>query len=766
MGTEPEDAAAMSGRQDDPDASFPRLPKPRRSDVRRDSRPSAASDSAAVAAIAESDSRGVARTIADYDIIRPLGQGGMGTVYLSRHQTLDRLVALKLLSQGLFAGSEQRVRFESEARIAAKLQHPNIVRVFDLGVSDAGPFIAFEYVEGTTLAERIAATPQPARSAAETIHTLANAVQYAHEHGIIHRDLKPANILIGKDESLKITDFGLARAADQDSGATRTGEIMGTPAYMSPEQASGATALIGPSSDIYSLGAVLFQLLTGTPPFRGTDAMAVVLAVITTEPPAPRQLVASVPRDLETICLKCLEKHPNRRYASAAALADDLQRFLDDRPIMARRATFAERIWKWARRRPAAAALVTSLTAGLTLFICYGLWKNHQLATSLAETQSARDRSDRNFRSALEAAQRRIESAGQPAEEILEEELQFFRTIRQQPDDGVSSRYEPAIAASLSGQVLRKLSRFDEALKALQEAESTLTELAQTDSRWNAWYRRELAGVFVNRAQVEQELGELSQAEASLQRGLVLFEELARNEPGDPELLRDQSVLWNNRGILAGRQNDLAAADQYHRKALALRENLLRDDPRNVIYQSDRTVSLTNLASVLISEEQWPEATKLLQQAAAASENLAAPVRRRAANRFAEAGIRLNLGNVYQQQGNSEQALGAIRQGAELLNQLAHDYPEIPSYSESCAEAEISLGRALMQSELLPVEPNDALTPAARQVIADALAAFESAIVRLDALAAAHPDKQDCKAKADLLRPGVEQLKSALQSGQ
>lgn len=300
--------------------------------------------------------------IPGYEILGTLGRGGMGVVYRARQSALKRIVALKLIRAGATAGSEEIDRFRAEAEAAARLQHPNIVQVYEIGEHDGLPYFALEFIEGDNLARRLNGTPLPPRSAAEVVETLARAMQVAHDRGIVHRDLKPANVLIPTDTlSPKITDFGLAKQLDAHEGATVTGQVLGTPSYMAPEQAAGKGKEVGPAADVYALGAILYECLTGRPPFRAASALETLEQVRTQLPVPPRRLLPSVPVDLETIALKCLEKEPSRRYASAVALADELQRFLDGRPILARPVSLPERARRWCVRNPIVAALLMLL---------------------------------------------------------------------------------------------------------------------------------------------------------------------------------------------------------------------------------------------------------------------------------------------------------------------------------------------------------------------------------------------------------------------
>jgi WD40 repeat protein len=331
---------------------------------------------------------GAGVVIEGYEELRELGRGGMGVVYQARHVRLGRVVALKMILAGSHAGRQELARFQTEAEAVARLQHPHIVQIYEVGEHNGLPFFSLEFCPGGSLEKKLGGTPLPPLEAAALVEKLARAMAAAHQKGVIHRDLKPANILLTEDGTPKITDFGLAKKLDE-AGQTKTGAIMGTPSYMAPEQAGGPKKEIGPAADIWALGATLYECLTGRPPFRAATTMETILQVRTAEPVPPSRLVPNCPRDLETICLKCLQKEPRKRYASAADLAEDLHRFQAGEPIAARPVGRLERTWRWCRRNPTVAGLLTAVAATLLL--------GTAVASALAAwAVGERDRADRN----------------------------------------------------------------------------------------------------------------------------------------------------------------------------------------------------------------------------------------------------------------------------------------------------------------------------------------------------------------------------------
>jgi WD40 repeat protein len=361
-----------------------------------------------------------------YEVLGELGRGGMGVVYKARQLALRRIVALKMVLTGAHAGEDERTRFRTEAEAVARLQHANIVQIYEIGEHQGRPYFALEFCAGGSLDRKLRGTPLPPREAASLVETIARAMHTAHRQQVIHRDLKPANVLLLEDGTPKISDFGLAKKLD-DAGQTQSGAIMGTPSYMAPEQAAGGVRHIGPAADVYSLGAVLYDLLTGRPPFKAATAMDTIMQVLHEEPVRPSQLQPRLPRDLDTIVLKCLQKEPRKRYASAADLADDLKRWLDGEPIAARPVGLWERAAKWVRRRPTVAALLALLMVTTTLGFGLVTWKWLDADRARAEAAGRADEATRERTAAVNARTTAVEQKDRADKERRRAEDQLAR---------------------------------------------------------------------------------------------------------------------------------------------------------------------------------------------------------------------------------------------------------------------------------------------------------------------------------------------------
>ena len=351
------------------------------------------------------------RSFGDYELLEEIGHGGVGVVYKARQKSLDRIVALKLLLFGPHSSPDSVKRFRAEAVATAALQHPNIVAIHEVGFCEGQHFIAMDYVEGPCLSALIRGSPLPARRAAGYVKIIAEAIHYAHERGILHRDLKPANVLIDANDQPRVTDFGLAKRLEGDSELTVTGQVLGSPNYMPPEQATGKRGTTSRRSDIYALGAILYHALTGRPPFVGEGMADTVQQVLNAEPVSPRVLNPSVPADLETVCLKCLEKEPGKRYATAQMLAEELGRFLEGKPVLARPVGRLAKAWRWCRRNPALAGTGAVAVLAVLLGFIGVLWQlqrvEFQRQRAEAGEQSARRRA---YISEINSAQQALEA--------------------------------------------------------------------------------------------------------------------------------------------------------------------------------------------------------------------------------------------------------------------------------------------------------------------------------------------------------------------
>jgi WD40 repeat protein/predicted Ser/Thr protein kinase len=399
-------------------------------------------------------------TLPGYEVLGEVGRGGMGVVYKARQTSLDRIVALKMLHAGLAADPEDRARFRSEAEASARLQHPHIAQVYEVGECEGMPYLALEFVEGGSLAERLDGTPWPPARAAALVETLARAAHAAHQRGIIHRDLKPANVLLTSDGTPKLTDFGLAKRVEGGSDLTQSGVIVGTPSYMAPEQASARKDL-GPAADVYALGTILYELLAGRPPFKAATAVDTLLQVVHQEPVRPRRLQPKLPRDVETLCLKCLQKEPRKRYPTAEALAEDLRRFQAGEPIAARAVGAAERALKWARRRPVEAGLAAAVAAVFLTGLTLVLWQWH-------EALFQKDRADERARQVLDERTQR-EQQGREAQQQTERLL-------------AGALLDQGTALSEQGDVARALLTWARALEMADRAgDHDLEHVARTN---------------------------------------------------------------------------------------------------------------------------------------------------------------------------------------------------------------------------------------------------------------------------------------------
>jgi serine/threonine-protein kinase len=635
----------------------------------------------------------------------------MGVVYRARQIHLDRVVALKMIRDGGLAGPEEERRFRAEAAAVARLQHPHVVQVYEVGEFEGRPFFSLEYVDGGSLAERVRGTPQPPRAAAQTVATLARAAHAAHERGIVHRDLKPANVLLTADGSPKITDFGLAKRLGSASAHTQSGAILGTPSYMAPEQAEGRSRVIGPPADIYALGAILYELLTGRPPFLGTTVLDTLQQAIGQEPVPPRRLQPTVPRDLETICLKCLQKEPRKRYATAGALAEDLRRYLAGEPIEARPVGRLERVAKWVRRRPAAAALVGVSVLAAGALLAQGLW-------SYREVRAERDRAEENFREAednfrtarkavrellTEVAQEQL--AYEPGLELkrkvlLEKALGFYKGFLAKKGTDPRVRLETAEGYHLVGEIQRLLEQHEAAQAAYAQAITLLTALAEQYPD-DPIPRQLLATSHNFLGESLRQSSRLADAAAAYDRARQIQEQLIADAPAEPDYRQELARTHYNRGILYKETNRPAESKRALAEAAALLKPLVAAYPAVPAYRQHLARSYLNLdpsagtpAEVRETEQRYREAIALLRDLVAAEP-------RKPDYRHELGATYHNLGELLQGRGCPDEAAAAQRQAVALFGRLAADFPSVPVYRHELAMAHISLGCALQRDPRL-----------------------------------------------------------------
>jgi eukaryotic-like serine/threonine-protein kinase len=470
-----------------------------------------------------------------YEILGELGRGGMGVVYRAQQRSLKRQVALKMILAGGHAGSDQIDRFRAEAEAVAQLQHPNIVQIYEVGEQAGLPFFSLEFVDGHSLDAEIDRQPQLPIRAAEIVEQLAHAMHYAHTQGIVHRDLKPANILLTIDGVPKITDFGLVKRIESDSSQTRTGTIMGTPSYMAPEQGRGEKD-VGPLADVYALGSILYTMLTGRPPFMGPTAMDTLMQVLKTEPVPPSRLQPKIPRDIEIICLKCLQKEPQKRYESAGMLAADLRRFRGGLPILARRIGSAERLWRWCRRNPRVAAL-SAAAALLALALMIGgpaaaLLVNEQRKLAV-EAEGIAEQNAQAARKSQHEAQI-AEKAAVEARKIADENANIASQQRQ-------------LALDTLNRVVTQVEEELHDRSELNELRQTVLNLAMegldnvSRTSENAILADRMIGAAHQRmADILFHAGKIDEARTQYGKGLAIFEQLL-----DPKIPENDLARWN-----------------------------------------------------------------------------------------------------------------------------------------------------------------------------------------------------------------------------
>jgi tetratricopeptide (TPR) repeat protein len=651
-----------------------------------------------------------------YQVLEELGRGGMGVVYKARQIGLDRVVALKMILAGACAGPEDRARFRTEAEAIARLQHPHIIQIHEVGEYAGRPFYSLEFCPGGSLERKLAGTPLPPQEAAALTEQLARAMAAAHQKGVIHRDLKPANVLLAEDGTPRISDFGLAKRLDA-TGQTGTGAVLGTPSYMAPEQAAGQGRVVGPAADVYALGAILYELLTGRPPFRAATPLDTVFQVLSDEPVPPRRLQPKVPRDLEIICLKCLQKEPHRRYGSAEALADDLRRFLDGQAITARPVSSIERAWRWCRRNPIvaalAAAVVVSLLAGIgtaTLFAVRA-WAGEKQARAEKQRADEEAVAARRQEQLAQEQRRRAEASYRLAREGLEE---CVRKVRDDP------RLQRGELEDLRRTVLQAEAQFYQKFVKLRGDEPA--------------FQLERGRTFLHLAWMTSELGDREEAIRHYRQGLAIFASLVRDHPATPDYRSWLARGSNDLGVLYDHAGQRDEAERLFRKAIAVQEALARDWPKVPAARLDLAKHRGNLGGFYQRQGRLDEAEQQLRETRDLFRALVRERPREPEYRAQLAHTYNNLGLLSGLRRRPKETERLLREALALHRALANNHPEVASYRDGLAltyreladlcvatrrprEAERLYGEALSLQKVL-VRDHPAL-PAYRANLAD-----------------------------------------------
>ena len=569
-------------------------------------------------ALPEYDAASLKR-IGRFRIVREIGKGGFGIVLLARDETLDRDVALKIPRADTLLSSESRKRFEREARAAGVLAHPAIVPIYEFGRMGPVNYIAFAYCNGTSLDHWLEGRSErlSPKLAARIVARLAEAVSHAHLRGVIHRDLKPSNILIAHEadsadeidlvSSLRITDFGLAKLTDDNEELTLDGALIGTPTYMSPEQATGSNES-HPAVDVYSLGVILFQLLTGEVPFRGNSNLAILKAVAENQTPSPRSLNREVSSELAAICLKCLEKDPQQRYESALALCDDLNRFIEDRPVRARQRSWSHEFRMWSKRNPVIALLSLLLLSSMIVgtVTAWNLYRNAQSSLVLAEANftTAKDTVDSLFEKAMSTelqAQPKIRS------EMLTTVATYYnKFIQQEQDSGLD--FELAVAKRKLAQIDKDMGDHEKALERLRQAQAMLKREVGDDAPVEQ--KLELLSNLSDIALALDELDDHEEALIHCGVAEAFGAALIKEHPKDETVVLGYSRTLKNKGYVFHEMKDYDRAKQYYDQALQLRQSLLDLEPDNPEFRFRVAYSHSTLALWFIQRKQPVDALR------------------------------------------------------------------------------------------------------------------------------------------------------------
>ncbi len=651
---------------------------------------------------------------AGYEVLGQLGKGGMGIVYKARHIPLNRIVAIKMILGGKHASPETLSRFRQEAEAAAHLTHPNIVSVYEVGEYQGMPYFSLEYVDGLAMSALLSEASLSSKRSAELMEQVSRAVHYSHQQGVIHRDLKPSNILITRDGDPKVADFGLAkRLDDEDQDQTRTGQILGTPGFMAPEQARGEK-LIGPRTDVYALGAILYNMLTGRAPFVAPTPIETIQQVVSEDPVPPSRLQSNLDRDLETICLKCLDKEPNRRYANAADLADELQRVQQGKPILARPITARERLVKWCRRNPRVATLSGIAASLLLTLLCGGyisaaVINQQKIAETAAKVSAQESEALAEFQADLALDATRM---------VLYQTQEFFRSkpeyneLRNSMLAGILQKIEGlyaerqdydvketfrASAIRQLGQIYFEAGRFEQALEQFLESERIALKLQQEGRL--ARPHLNFATLDLSIGDTQKQLGNLDQAE---RRYLGLIEHREKYFASQPSI--DTKSAEQSMAQAYGRLGELYLLNRKVELALPLiqrsldaRRKRYEAFPSNLQTGEELSGALRGLSNLYEQTGQFPEMIT-------ASEQALKLLRRSSANKSDfptvanMAGVLKQLGRQYQLAGDRQNAESRLRESVTQFEAALSQSPGNGRAQAGAADSYYLLAQLLFRS--------------------------------------------------------------------
>jgi serine/threonine-protein kinase len=664
--------------------------------------------------------------IGDYEILEEIARGGMGVVYKARQVSANRLVALKMILSGHLASQSDVDRFRLEAEAAALMDHPGIVPIYEVGMYAGLPFFSMKLVEGGSLAQQRGRFRAP-RDVARLIAQVARAVHYAHQRLILHRDLKPGNILLGENGEPLVSDFGLAKrmtsAGDKTGagGLTQTGAIVGTPDYMAPEQASGETRVLTTATDVYTLGTILFEVLTGRPPFEARDTLDKLLKVRFEQPPSPRSLNPAVHRDLDTICLKCLRKVPSQRYRTAEALAEDLDAFLERRPIQARPVGTWERAWKWARRRPAVAgllAVIGLLTTAALAAVTYLYRDAMREATRAQEAEHQAEARELDAKASAESAIKNFNLAEARFLEVLRVIDRYFTDVSESTllhEPGLDPLRQKLLRKArvfyakfvhereddprLQGELARsqyRLALIDAdlgdlpgALRLLDGAQARMARLSAKSK--NPALRYDEALTSNHRGRICRLLDRFDEATAAYQKAVGLLEAVGSSTPDSLLSQERLGASYLGLGNVPSVQRQNSAALRHYQRALKIREALIKADPRSETYQRDLAVTWECLAAIYSRVEKKADADKAEAIALESFRRLVKAYPQRALFQADLARTLYNQGSRKAATGEYSSALRCYQEAETIFDVLVRTHPSVASYQQNLGATLLNL---------------------------------------------------------------------------